>query len=88
MGIVKRQGIKFSIVGYVALFLGTINVLFIYPYALQPEELGLMRFILDTALLVVPFVSLGFGNVIIRYFPQFQDKAKSHNGFLLFVFLV
>ena len=88
MGIVKRQSVKFSIVSYVALLLGTINVLFIYPFAFEPEELGLVRFILEAAMMAVPFISLGFGNVIIKYFPHFKNDSKTNNGFLFFVYVV
>lgn len=88
MGIVKRQSVKFSIVSYAALLLGTINVLFIYPFAFDPEELGLIRFILEAALMIVPFISLGFGNVIIKYFPHFKNDSKTNNGFLFFVYVI
>lgn len=99
MGIVKRQGIKHSLVSYFGVLIGAINVLFIYPTTFSTEELGLVRFILDTAILLTPFVILGFNQISLRFFPDFKidnspDTGKKsrqsqngHNGLLFFLVL-
>lgn len=83
MGLVQRQSIKYSVVNGVGVLIGVLSTLFVYPRAL--EEYGLMRFIIDTSTLVYPFVSLGVGSLIIRFFPRFEDKEKGHRGFLFFL---
>jgi len=80
MGLVQRQGIKYSIVNWVGVLIGAYSSLFIYPRAL--EEFGLLRFILDTAALLLPLISLGISSVSIRFFPQFEDKERGHHGYL------
>ncbi len=85
MGVIKRQGIKQSVVAYVGAILGLVNILIIYPFAWTPEELGLVRFIIDSAILFNPLVLLGLTQVAIRYFPNFQDEENKHNGFLFFL---
>lgn len=87
MGVIKRQGIKKSIVNYIGLGLGVINILIIYPLALGEEKLGLITFIISTASILVPFVLLGLDSVVIRFFPLFRSKDKRHNGFLTFIIL-
>lgn len=87
MGIIKRQGIKQSAVAYIGAILGLVNTLFIYPFAWSPEELGLVRFVIDSAILLVPFVIMGLTQVSIRFFPNFKDDAQQHNGFLFFLLL-
>ena len=85
MGVIKRQGIKHSIVTFGGILIGMINVLFIYTFALTKTELGLIRFLIDTSMLLVPFVTLGITSASIRYFPKFRNKAKGHNGFLFYL---
>jgi len=87
MGIIKRQGIKQSAVAYVGAILGLVNTLFIYPFAWSAEELGLVRFVLDSAILLVPFIVLGLTQVSIRFFPNFKNEAKQHNGFFFFLLM-
>lgn len=81
MGVIKRQGIKQSIVVYAGTLIGIVNVLFIYPYFLRPEELGLARFLIDTAGLIAPFVLFGATGLTVRFFPEFKDDKSNHRGF-------
>lgn len=87
MGVIKRQGIKQSLVSYVGLVLGAINMLFIYPTALSTDELGMMRFLTDTARMIVPFAVLGLNQVALRFFPDFEEKEKGQNGLLFFLLM-
>ncbi len=86
MGVIKRQGIKRSIVNYVGVGIGALSTLFIYP--LDTEAYGLMRFVIDTAFFLFPFASLGTVMLVIRYFPIFKDPEKAHNGFFSFILLL
>lgn len=87
MGVIKSQGIKQSLVVYTGVVFGAISWLFIYPQ-LDPTELGLIKFIEGTALLIVPFIFLGGNSLSVRFFPVFNDKEKGHNGFLFFLMLL
>lgn len=84
MGVIKRQGIKHSIITYLGVVIGIINTLFIYPRML-PADLGLIRFIMDTATLIIPIALLGFNHVSIRFYPDFKDEENGHNGLLFFL---
>lgn len=80
MGLIQRQGFKFSIVNWLGILIGALSSLYVFPNAL--EEYGLVRFILDTSTLLFPLVSLGSNSVIIRFFPYFEDQKTGHHGFL------
>lgn len=80
MGLIQRQGLKYSIVNWGGVFIGALSTMFIFPRAL--EEYGLIRFILDTSMLLFPLLSFGINSVIIRFFPYFEDNKRKHNGFL------
>jgi O-antigen/teichoic acid export membrane protein len=81
MGIIKRQGIKNSIVNYVGVIIGAISVIFIYP-RINPKEVGIIQFVISTAALLAPFAGWGLGIACVNFFPEVKDKIKQHNGFL------
>ena len=85
MGVIQRQSVKQSIINYLAVGIGAISTIFIYP--LDKEAYGLARFIIDTSLMIAPFILMGFSAVTIRFFPQFKDEEKGHRGFLFFLLL-
>ena len=88
MGVIKRQGIKNTIITYVGILIGAINIIFIQPRLLTEEELGLTRLLYDFAYLVGLAVPLGLPNIIIKYFPYFKSTDQRHHGFAGFVLLV
>ena len=81
MGIIIRQTFKASVVGYVAAVVGVINTFFIYTWCFSESELGQIRFVQDTAILLAGLFSLGVYNIAVRFFPEFKSPNK-HNGFL------
>ncbi len=83
MGVIKRQGIKFSFVNYLGVALGAISSVFIYPH--NKELYGLFGFLLDTANIFVPFALMGTTSISIQFFPMFADEKKGHNGFLFWL---
>ena len=82
------QSIQTTIFSYVGVVLGYINVLWLYPYALDTTQLGTFRTIQDLGLLLVPFAQLGLGHGITRYFPKLEGNQGALLTFsLLFSFL-
>ena len=80
MGIIKRQGIKQSLVHYLATALGALSVVLVYPYS--DGVYALAGFLTGTAALVAPFASLGANSITIRFFPKFSATDQNHFGFL------
>src|SRR5687767_8177509 len=85
MGVVKRQGLKNTISGYLGILIGFINLAIIQPLYLTKEEFGLTRILYSFSLLVAMFVPMGISNATTKYFPLFKDKAKNHHGFFAFI---
>lgn len=88
MGVIKRQGIKNTIITYIGIIIGAVNIIFIQPKLLSPEELGLTRLLYDFAYIIGLAVPLGLPNIIVKYFPFFKDPEKKHHGFAGFVLLI
>lgn len=88
MGIIQRQGIKDSIVTYAGVLLGAVNVLFVYPYFLKIEELGLFNFLISGGMILSLFIAMGANDLVTRYFPVFRSDDRRHNGFLLLMLAI
>ncbi len=87
MGVIKRQGIKNTIITYIGVIIGAFSIIFIQPKYLSEEEFGLTRLLYDFSYLIGLAVPLGLPNIIVKYFPFFKDKENKHNGFAGFVLL-
>lgn len=61
-------------------------MLFLFPAALDPEQIGLISVIREAAFVLVPLVFLGGGELAVRFFPIFKDEQRGHQGFLFFLF--
>ncbi|WP_425639401.1 lipopolysaccharide biosynthesis protein [Algoriphagus yeomjeoni] len=77
MGKVAKQSIQTTIFSYLGVVIGYVNVLWLYPYALDASELGTFRTIQDIGLLFVPFAQLGVGHGITRFFPQLKSNQSA-----------
>jgi len=82
MGIVIRQSIYSTIISYVGVVIGYINLLYLYPKFLSLEQVGLFRTIQDAAILFSPFAQFGLTQSIFRFYPQLVKDKKSSHAFI------
>jgi O-antigen/teichoic acid export membrane protein len=87
MGIIKRQGIKNSIVNYLGVVLGALSVIFIYPL-IDPKDIGIVQFVISTAVLLTPFTGWGLSLASVNFFLEVKDKTQKHSGFLFTLLLL
>ncbi len=76
MGIVIKQSIRSSIIAYLGVAIGYVNVLWLYPYFLSTEQVGLFRLIQSSAYLLATFGQFGLGQSLVKFFPE-QKENKS-----------
>lgn len=88
MGIAIRQSILTSIVSYAGIAIGYVNLLYLYPRFLDPEQIGLLRTVIDAALLLAPFAQVGLAQSILRYFPHFSSDGHQGRGFINLILLL
>lgn len=86
MGVVQRQGFKYSIVNFIGVGIGVISILFIYPNAL--EIIGLFTALIHASILSTILVLLGSPTSAVRFFPKYRDDESSHRGFLSWLLIV
>lgn len=82
MGIVKRQGIKASILVYIGFALGAINLLVLFPQLFSAEQVGLTRVLTSTTITFAQLCLLGLPAVIIKFYPYYKDHAKDRSDLM------
>lgn len=85
MGIIIRQSVTSTILTYLGVIIGYVNILILFPKYMSPEEVGLTRTIQDAAMLLVPFVQLGISQLTIKYFPRYHGKS-AYSEFVSLIF--
>jgi len=88
MGLVVRQSIFTTIISYVGVLIGYINVLYLFPKFLEPDQIGLLRAIQDAAILFSPFAQFGLAHSILRYYPQLVKEKQTQGGFVSLILLL
>jgi O-antigen/teichoic acid export membrane protein len=78
MQIIARQSVLTTISSYIGVVIGYVNLLWLFPYILSPQQIGTFKTIQDMGLLLVPFAQLGLGHGITRFYPQVK---KHQNAF-------
>jgi O-antigen/teichoic acid export membrane protein len=88
MRTITRQSLLTTLSSYIGVVIGYINLLWLMPYALAPDQIGLFRTIQDMALLLVPFAQLGIANGITRYYPKLKEQQFQFFSFSLVITLL
>ncbi len=82
MGVLVRQSIISTIISYAGIAIGYVNLLYLYPLFLSPEQVGLMRAVQDASLLLAQFAQFGLAQSIIRFFPRFMGQIGHSKSFI------
>lgn len=82
MGVIIRQSVKSSLVSFIGIGVGVINLLFIYTQDFQAY--GFLQILLTSAFMLSPIASLGIRGVITRFFPRFRQDKASRAAFFTF----
>ena len=85
MSKIAKQSLLTTLFAYIGVVIGYFNVLWLLPFVLQPEEIGLFKTIQDISILLVPFAQLGIGNGITRFFPRVTGSKFPFFTFTLFI---
>lgn len=86
MGIIRKHTVTNSILSYVGMALGYVNLAILFPRLLGDEVFGLTQVLLAASALISSLGSLGLNQAIIRYFPIFKTLSKDEkNPFVFYV---
>lgn len=76
MGIIKRQGLKSSIINYIGVGIGAIFFLLVFPQILDKKYLGFYQLILSATLVFAQLTILGTSNVLFKFFERFKKENR------------
>lgn len=88
MGIVIRQSIISTAISYCGVAIGYVNLLYLYPKFLDPDQIGLMRTIQDAAILFTPFAQFGLAQSILKYYPRMVSNPETSGSFIRLILLL
>jgi O-antigen/teichoic acid export membrane protein len=88
MGVIRKQSALSSVAIYAGIAVGFVLTLYVYPKFLNPDEIGLLRVLVDMAKLIAPFLLLGMPNTFVKYYPYFKESRESAAAFRLLSILV
>jgi len=88
MGLVVRQSIFITIISYVGVLIGYVNILYLFPKFLEPDQVGLLRTIQDAAILFSPFAQFGLAHTILRYYTQLVKEKNHQAGFISLILVL
>lgn len=74
MGIIIKQSIRSSIISYLGVIIGYVNVLWLYPYYLSTEQVGLFRLIQSASMLLATFGQIGLSQSLVKFYPEFKKE--------------
>jgi O-antigen/teichoic acid export membrane protein len=88
LGIVRKEGVRNTIIYYSGMILGYFTTVILLPKVLHDDQYGLIRVLVPFSAMLAFFFQLGMPNVVVRFFPYLKNKANGHNGILFFVFAI
>lgn len=87
MGIVLNQSFKNTVTTYFGFGLGAINTLFLYTNFLTDQYYGLVAFLLSAANIMMPFMTFGVHNAIVKFYSTFKTKNSINSFLTMMLFL-
>jgi O-antigen/teichoic acid export membrane protein len=88
LGIVQRQALLNTIINYVGVVVGFVNIVVLFPMFLSEDEFGLTRLTLSLATAMAQLSSFGVHRIAVKFFPVYRTQEGQNNGLLRILFLV
>lgn len=86
MGIIARQSIKASLVGFIGVAIGAVLKLFLFTKFLTSEQVGLLETLINMGVLFSPFMILGGSIVVLKYYNKIKNDID--DGGLVFSYFI
>lgn len=88
MGIIQRQAFLNTIVNYLGIIIGFVNVVILFPMFLSQEEFGLTRLVLSLITTIAQVSSFGVHRIAVKFFPVFRTENNKNNGLLILLLAI
>ncbi len=88
MGVVVSQTFKNTIYTYIGFAIGAINTLFLYTNFLTDEYFGLVSYLLSTATIMMPLLTFGVQNSLVKFFSSYSNNLTQEKRFTTFMLIL
>lgn len=82
MGVIKKQSFFNSIIFYLGIAIGYVNVALLFPRFFTPEQFGLTRILITLSAILALIAQMALPTLTLKYFHFFRNDEKGHSGFL------
>ena len=79
MGLIYKQSSRTTIISYLGVVIGYLNVLWLFPTMLSAEQIGLLRLLPSIALMVLPLTQLGLSQGVLKFYPEYASSEAGSN---------
>ncbi len=76
MGIVLKQSFNNLITTYLGFGIGALNTLVLYINFMREDYYGLVGFIVSTAMILMPLMSFGIHNTLVKFYSSYTNKDQ------------
>jgi O-antigen/teichoic acid export membrane protein len=83
LGIVQRQAFQNTIINYIGVVIGFLNIVILFPLFLSEDEFGLTRLVLSMATTLAQVSSFGVHRIAVKFFPVFRKELHKNNGLMV-----
>ncbi|MFN3404414.1 MAG: lipopolysaccharide biosynthesis protein [Cytophagaceae bacterium] len=84
----RQAGLNNTIISYIGVFLGYLNVAILFPKFFAPEDLGLRSVLMEFSAVLAQFSLFGFTGAVNKFFPFYREKPEAVKRFLAFIFII
>ena len=88
MGDIAKQSSRNIILLFTGVFLGALNIIFLYPLILSDAEFGLTRILVSISILAANIGTFGVPSILIKFLPFYKSSISSRSKFLGYNFRV
>ncbi len=88
MGIIAKQSLRNIIILFLGVFLGALNIIFLYPIVLSEVEFGLTRILVTVSILAANIGAFGTPSILIKFLPFYKNTKATKSKLLLHIFKV
>ena len=79
-GVIARQSLWASVVNYTGSLVGLFTTFYLFPLVYTQSENGVIGLFIEMGALLAGVAQMGTGYSIWKFFPQFKNNEKGHNG--------
>ena len=88
MNKIITQSLLSIIIIYFGVVIGFINSIYLFPKFLAPEQIGLIRQIINLSSLLIPLTTFGVGAGYLKYYPLSKDNTSKNELFSFFLITI